>query len=149
MADLIAGLLFVFVLGLPLGLGVLAAGFLAVAFYRRRRPFAQLGPGLGLRLGSLSGALAFGILSASLAAAVAVFHSWHQVQQKLLEMLREASTHNPYPIPPEVMEFVQTPAGFVAFLAMTLIALMIFACLGGVIGGLLLRRNKPPGMNQS
>lgn len=144
LANLIAGILLVLLLGLSLGLSVLGGGFLAVAFYRWRTPLAQISAGLGVRLGTLSGAFAFGILAAALGVGAAVLHSWERVQHNVLEMVREASSRNPYPVPPEVMEFLQTPGGFVAFLFVTLVAFLVFGILGGAIGGAILGRRKPP-----
>lgn len=139
----VIGVLLVLLLGSP-GLSELAGGFLAVVFYRRRMPFAQIGAGVGALLGTLSGALAFGILAVSLAVDAAVLHSWQQVQHNVIEMVREASARSPYPVSPEVMEFFQTPAGFVALLFTTLVVFLIFAILGGAIGGAILARRKPP-----
>jgi hypothetical protein len=142
LANLI-GILLVLFLGSP-GLSELVGGFLAVVFYRRRMPLAQISASVGVLLGTLSGAFAFGILAVSLAVDAAVLHSWQRVQHNVLEMVREALSRSPYPVSPEVMEFFQTPAGFVAFLFTTLLVLLIFAILGGAIGGAILGRRKPP-----
>jgi len=149
LSNLIAGILLVLVLGLPPALGVLTAGFLAVVFYRKRLPFAQLGASVGARLGTLSGAVAFVIVATSLAAGAIALHSWQRIQHSFLDALREASSRSPYPVPAQALEFFQTPLGFAVFLITTLVSFLIFASLGGIIGGVVLRRGKPPGIDRS
>jgi len=141
LADVLAAVATLF---LPLGLAVLAAGFLAVVFYRRRRPLAQLGPGIGALLGTLSGTLGFGFLAVCLAIAAAMSHSWEQVRHQVMEPVRQAASRNPDPQTQQVLELFSTPAGFVVFLVMLLLMFLLVAGVGGAIGGAILRRRKPP-----
>jgi len=141
LADLIGALSSTF---LPLGLAVLAAGFMAVVFYRRRRPLSRLGTSTGALLGAVSGTLGFGFLSVFLAIAAAVSHSWEQVRQQIMEPVRQAASRSSDPQAQQVLELFNTPAGFVFFLAMLLLMFLLVAGVGGAIGGAILRRGKPP-----
>lgn len=141
LADVLAAVAAIF---LPLGLAVLAGGFLAVVFYRRRRPLTQLGPGLGALLGTLSGTLGFGFLVVCLGIAAAVSHSWEQVRHQVMEPVRQAASRSPDPQTQQVLQLLSTPAGFVVFLVMLLLMFLLVAGVGGAIGGAMLRRSKPP-----
>ena len=55
--------IFLIFLGMPAGLGMLAAGFLSVVLYRRRCPAVHLTAGMGARLGALTGGLGFAALA--------------------------------------------------------------------------------------
>ncbi len=140
LADLVAAMLIVLLLGAPLGLGVLAAGFLSVVFYRRRQPFFHLTSGAGAKLGALTGLLGYGIVGISLAVGAVAFHSWGKIHQQIVEAIQQAAAHSSDPQAQQIVEFFQTPAGFTLFLVMTLVAFLISAGVGGAIGGALLRR---------
>jgi len=122
---------------------MLAAGLLCVLFYRRRCQAALITPGMGARLGALTGALGFGILAAILALAAALGLK-QQLQDAFLKALQEYGAHSSDPHVAQVIELSKTPEGFtllmVLFLAMTLVAFLICSSLGGVFGALLLRR---------
>ncbi len=144
LADLLAAVLLVLLVGAPLGLGLLAAGFLSVVLYRRRQPFALLTPRLGAKLGALAGLLGYGAGGVSLAVGAIAFHSWERIHQRIVEAIQQAAVHSPDPQARQVVEFFQTPAGFALFLIMTLAAFLISASLGGAIAGAILRRKDAP-----
>jgi len=122
-----------------------AAGFLAVVLYRRRRPLSQLGPGIGAVLGTLSGTLGFGFLAIPLAVSVTVSHSWEQIHREVLEAVKDAASRSPSPQAQQMVEFCNTPTGFALLIAGSLVLFLLFAGVGGAIGGAVLRwRNKPP-----
>jgi len=129
-------------LGVPAGLGMLAAGFLSVVLYRRSCPLDHVSAGVGARLGALSAALGFGTLAAVLAL-LAVFRPG-QIRASLLNAVQEYAARNPDPRMQQVLELFKTAEGFAVMmvlgLAMTFAAFLIFSSLGGVIGAVLLRR---------
>lgn len=133
---------FIILLGVPAGLGILAAGFLSVVLYRRSCPLDHLSPGIGARLGALSGALGFGALAAVLAL-MAAFRPG-QIRTSLLNAVQEYAARNPDPRMQQVLELFKTPEGLAVMLAlglaMTFAAFLILSSLGGVIGAVLLRR---------
>ena len=135
--------IFLIVIGMPAGLGMLAAGFLSVVLYRRRCPATHLTAGMGARLGALTGALGFGVLAAILALWTAV-RSGKEIHDALLNYIQQYAAHSSDPHMQQVMEIFNTPEGFtfimILTLIMTLIAFTIFSSLGGAVGAFLLYR---------
>jgi hypothetical protein len=133
---------FMILLGVPAGVGMLAAGFLSVVLYRRRCPLDQLSAGTGAWLGVLSGALGFGVLLVILGVTAAFRPG--QIRSSILNVVQEYAARNPDPRMQQVLELFKTPEGFAVMmalgLAMTLVAFLIFSAAGGAIGAVLLRR---------
>ena len=150
MAGFAGSVVMLFPFATTLGPVVLAAaGFLAVVLYRRRRPLSQLGPGIGAVLGTLSGTLGFGFLAIPLAVSVTVSHSWEQIHREVLEAVKEAASRNPSPQAQQIVEFCNTSTGFALLIAGSLVLFLLFAGVGGAIGGAVLRlRNKPPAIGR-
>ena len=127
----------------PPVLAMLAAGFLCVLFYRRRSRAGLVTPGMGVRLGALTGALGSAILGVLLGLAFALGLR-QQLQDNLLKVLEEYAAHSPDQHVAQLLELSKTPEGFTLLLivsmAMTFVAFLIFAGLGGALGALLLRR---------
>jgi len=143
---LLAAILLI-VIGMPAGLGMLAAGFLSVVLYRRRCPATYLTAGMGARLGALTGALGFGVLAAILALWTAV-RSGKEIHDALLNYIQQYAARSSDPHMQQVMEIFNTPEGFtfimILTLIMTLIAFTIFSSLGGAVGAFLLHRKDRP-----
>jgi hypothetical protein len=137
--------LFLIFLGMPAGLGMLAAGFLSVVLYRRRCPAAHPTAGMGARLGALTGGLGFGVLAAILALWTA-FRSGKEIHDALLTYIQQYAAHSSDPRMQQVLELFNTPEGFtfimILTLIMTLVAFTIFSSLGGAIGAFLLHRKE-------
>jgi ABC-type transport system involved in multi-copper enzyme maturation permease subunit len=137
--------IFLILLGMPAGLGMLAAGFLSVVLYRRRCPATHLTAGMGARLGALTGGLGFGVLAAILALWTA-FRSGREIHDALLNFIQQYAAHSSDPRTQQVLELFNTPEGFtfimVLTLIMILIAFLIFSSLGGAIGAFLLHRKE-------
>jgi hypothetical protein len=133
--------IFLIALGMPAGLGMLAAGFLSVLLYRRRCPVTHLTAGMGARLGALTGGLGFGVLAAILALWT-TFRSGKEIHDALLNFIQQYGAHNSQT--QQVLELFNTPEGFtfimVLTLIMTLAAFVIFSSLGGTMGAFLLQR---------
>jgi hypothetical protein len=141
---LLAAILLIF-LGMPAGLGMLAAGFLSVVLYRRRCPTTHLTAGMGARLGALTGGLGFAALAAILALWT-TFRSGKQIHDALLNYIQQYAARSSDPHMPQVLELFNTPAGFtfimILTLIMTLLAFLIFSSLGGALGAFLLHRKE-------
>jgi hypothetical protein len=149
-ATALAGLIAAVLMMTPLagfGLGMLIGGSLSVVFYRRRIPVAQVTPGMGARLGMVSGILGGGIFAALLSIGTMLFHAWDSIRAKLIEVVEQTAARNPDPQAQQAMEFFKSPEGIVLLLTTaligTLIAFVIFSGLGGVLGAALLRRREP------
>jgi len=139
LAVLIATVPLTFVFGAPLGLNIMAAGFLSVALYRRRIP-VPISASVGFRLGAVSGALGFGVLAILFAAADPILHSWQKIRDLMLDRVQQSMAATQNPQAPEVMEFLKTPAGMVLALMLMFIGFLIFSGLGGLLGAMLLGR---------
>ena len=122
---------------------MLAAGFLSVVLYRRRCPAVRLTPGLGARLGALTGALGFVALAVMLALWTA-FRSSKAIHDTLLSYIQLYGARSADPHLPEVLELFNTPGGFIfimiLILIITLAAFVIFSTLGGALGAYMLHR---------
>jgi ABC-type transport system involved in cytochrome bd biosynthesis fused ATPase/permease subunit len=145
LAGLIAALLMITPFA-GLGLGMLIGGSLSVVFYRRRVPAARVTPGMGARLGMVTGVLGSGLLAIVLAIRTLLFHGWDRVREDLIAGVEQAAARNPDPQTHQVVEFLKSPQGVVLLLSMalitTLVAFVIFSGLGGALGAALLRRRK-------
>ena len=126
------------------GIAMPAAGVLAVIFYHRRNPGANLSSGAGARLGAVSGALGFGILTVVFAFGTAVLHTGAELRQKMLDAVQQAAARSSDPQAAQAVEFLKTPQGLVVAmilgLILTFVAFVFFSGLGGVVGAVLLRR---------
>jgi hypothetical protein len=146
-ATALAGLIAAVLMMTPLqgfGLGMLIGGSLAVVFYRRRIPLAKITPGMGVRLGMVSGILGGAIFAGVLSLRILVFHSGDSIREQLIEGVQQAAARNPDPQALQVMEFFKSPQGLVLLLTMgALVTFVIFSGLGGVLGAVLLRRRDP------
>lgn len=150
-ATALAGLIAAVLMMTPLavfGLGMVIGGSLAVVFYRRRIPMASITPGMGARLGMVSGILGGAIFAALLSFGTVAFHAWDSIRGKLLEVVEQTAARNPDPQAQQAMQFFKSPDGIVLLLATaligTLLAFVVFSALGGAVGAALLRRKDHP-----
>jgi hypothetical protein len=148
-ATALAGLIAAVLMMTPLagfGLGMLIGGSLSVVFYRRRIPLAHITPGMGARLGMVTGILGGGIFAALLSIGIVMFHAWDTIRAKLIEIVEQAAARNPDPQAQQAMEFFKSPDGIVLLLTTaligTLMAFVIFSGVGGALGAALLRRKE-------
>jgi hypothetical protein len=150
-ATALAGLITALLMMTPLayfGFGMLIGGSLSVVFYRRRIPVANVTPGMGARLGMVSGILGGGIFAALLSVGTTLFHAWDSVRAKLIEVVEQTAARNPDPQTQQALEFFKSPDGIVLLLTTALIgaliAFVIFSGLGGALGAAFLRRKEHP-----
>jgi hypothetical protein len=143
LAGLIAAVLMLIPVG-AFGLGMLAAGALSVMFYRRRNPAGTVTPGMGARLGALSGVLGFGIFAIFTAIEMLVFHSGAQLRDALLQAIQQSAARSSDPQAQQVLEYLKSPQGLALMMVLGLIvmglAFLIFSSLGGALAAALLRR---------
>ncbi|HXZ41243.1 MAG TPA: zinc ribbon domain-containing protein [Terriglobales bacterium] len=143
LAGLIAAVLMFIPLG-AFGLGMIAAGVLAVLFYRRRNPVGNLSPGMGARLGAVGGTLGFGIFAIFTAIEVLVFHSGGQLRAALLEAIQQSAARTSDPQAQQILDYLKSPPGLALVmglgLAVMFVVFLIFSSLGGALAAALLRR---------
>ena len=149
-AAALAGLVAILMI-IPLGafgLGMLAVGALSVLLYRRRNPAANLTPGMGARLGAVSGALGFGIFAILTSVEMLAFRSGGQLRAALLEAVQQSAARSSDPQAQQLLEYLKTPQGLALVMVLGLIvmfvAFLVFSSLGGALGAALLRRKDPP-----
>ena len=135
-------------LGASFGLGMIAAGFLCVLFYRRRSFDANLTSGLGARLGALSGMLGFGIFALLTGLETALFHSGGELRNALRQAIDQAASRNTEPQAQQMLQYLKSPQGLALVMIMGLMMMfvlfLILSSLGGVLGAVMLRRKERP-----
>jgi hypothetical protein len=146
MAALLASAAMVLKLMVPL-IAALAAGFLAVAFYRRRNPEVAINTGAGARLGALCGLLCFGMTSVFEALAVATLNKGDEIRRTMLDAIQQTAARYPDPQFQPGLDFMRSPGGLVFMMVFALIfGFLVFLLLGtagGALGGVMLgRRNR-------
>ena len=145
----LAGLLAALVMVIPFGafgLGILAAGALSVVFYRRRNPGVDLTPGMGARLGAMSGVLGFGMFVALISVEMALFRSVGEFRTALFDAIQQSASRSSDPQAQQWLEYFKSPPGLALMLALALgVMFVIFVALasaGGAAGAVLLTRKE-------
>ena len=118
---------------------MLVAGALAVRFYRRRRPGAAVGPGMGARLGVLSGLLGFFFYGVPQALRLALFNFGGSVREAMQKAIEQSAAQSPDPrAAEEMVRNLMSPGGLAAILtvlvALVLLVFLGLSSLGGALG---------------
>jgi hypothetical protein len=122
-------------------LGMISAGVLAVLFYRRSNPGVTMSPGMGARLGVVSGVLGLGIFSLLITIEVLVFHNGGKLLAFLLELIEQYASR----VDPQARQFLayfKSPPGLFLIVVMMFFLCLIFSSLGGTLTATLLRRRQ-------
>jgi hypothetical protein len=143
LAGLIAAFLMFIRLG-GFGLAMIAAGVLSILFYRRRNPASNLTPGMGARLGAVSGAFGFAVFAVLSTLGTALFHTGGELRAIMLEAIEQSAARNSDPQARQIIEYLKTPPGLALMmgvgLAFLLMAFLILSSLGGAITAGMMRR---------
>jgi hypothetical protein len=146
-ATALAGFIAAILMMTPLaavGLGMLIGGSLSVVFYRRRSPVANITPGIGTRLGLVSGVLGGCVFSVMVCVQAFLRHDWGEIRQKVVEVIEQAAARNPDPQAQQAVEFLKTDQGVALIMTsgmvIMLIALVVLSGLGGALCAAVLRR---------
>jgi hypothetical protein len=135
-------------LGLNPLVGMLSAGFLAVVFYRQRRPGSDIRALMGARLGALSGLLGFVMMAILEALAVLTLHKGPEIRKALLDAIAQAGARTADPQVLAVFERFKTPEGLeflmIVGLIFSFLAAIVLAAIGGALGGAILGRQSKP-----
>jgi hypothetical protein len=141
LAGLIAFLLLPFFFG-AFGLGMILAGILSAVFYCWRTAGVSLTPGMGMRLGALSGL--FGFLPVLFFAGSGIVVANGSELRKAIQLAVERSAHASDPQSQQLLDFVHTQLGLTVFVTASmifvLIIMVVLTGLGGAIAAALLRR---------
>ena len=132
--------------GGPLGLGMLAAGALAVLLYQRRVPGRTLTRGLGARLGALAGLVGFVFFAGASSLEILVFKSDNELRSSLFSAIDQAVARSTDPQAREMVERFKSPEGLAIILVLALLVVGIAsvgcASLGGALGAWFVQRRR-------
>jgi len=145
-SGIVSAMLMVIPLG-AFGLGMIAAGILAVILYRRRAFTAEITPGMGAKLGVATGGIGFAIFALFTAVQLLIFHSGSELRDAMLQAVEQAASRNPDPQAQQLLTYLKTPEGLGIVMALSLsvmlVGFLIFSSAGGALGAILLRPKKP------
>jgi len=150
---LLSGLISAGLAGMPkLGLGcclwMLGAGALAVWLYQQRIPGLVITPGMGMRIGALSGAIGF--LATTIWWIFIFTKDSQELRTVFAEQMEKAIAQNPDPHAQEagrqVMNYLNTPEGlataFVLSIVVMAIVFVVFSSAGGALGASMFARRR-------
>jgi hypothetical protein len=144
LAALVASLLMY--LGLHPFVAMFIVGFLAVVFYRQRRPEIMIKAATGARLGVLSGLLWFAMSSILEALIVVFLHKGPEFRNALTEKLQQLSSQTSDPQLLAMFARFKTSGGFEFLMLMSLVfaffASIVLGGLGGALGSAILGRRQ-------
>ena len=122
------------------------AGALSVRFYRRRRPQTTISPGMGARLGALSGLLGFLFYTVPQAIRLAFFGLGGSVRKAMQKAMEQSAAQSPDPRAQEMMRNLMSPEALAAFLTVLvvlfLLAFLLCSGLGGALGAWIWRNEQ-------
>jgi len=136
------------VLGLGCCLWLLGAGALAVWLYLRRVPGSLVTPGMGMRIGAVSGAI--GYVATTIWSVFRFASNSQEFRTALQEQMDKSLAANPDPRAQEIMrQFMgnlNTPQGlatfFVLVMAIMAVVFVIFSAAGGALGASMFARRR-------
>jgi len=146
LAALIASILMA--LGLHPFVAMVSAGFLAVVFYRQRRPEIRLNASTGAALGALGGLLWFAMSSIVEVLLVIFLHKGPELRAVLVAKIQETASQTTDPQMLAMFERFKTPGGLeflmLSALILAFLASIVLGGLGGTLGSVILgRRDRP------
>jgi len=134
-------------LGLAIPAAALAAGFLAIAFYRYRNPGVVIRAGLGARLGAATGLICFLLSGIRIGIAAFVGDVRAKFRAQMIEAIQKAASHSNDPQVQAMMESLKTPEGVAVMMIFALVVMFLLFILmgsvGGALGGAILSRRDP------
>jgi hypothetical protein len=121
---------------------IISMGFLAVVFYRQRRPGVVVKAKAGAKLGALSAALWFAAASIIGALIVIFLHKGEEVRNQFVSIIQQAASQTSDPQRLAMYERFKTPDGLLFLICFALVfsffAAIILGAIGGALGGTML-----------
>jgi hypothetical protein len=119
-------------------IGIPVAAFFSVAFYKRRVIGASLNPGLGARLGLISGAVGFVIFALLGSVEMLLSHTGAGLRAEVVKQLEEKAAQYPAQAQ-QALEYLKSAQGWGFIVALytifTLIAFLLLSTIGGAVAG--------------
>jgi hypothetical protein len=147
---MLAGAVIALVLIIPLAAYVLwplAAGALAVLFYSRRRPGAELSTGAGARVGAVAGLFAFVLFAVLMGVQLAAMSGSGKLRDQMMQVMQQSAARNPSPEAQEMIQKLMTPEGIAVMVVIVFIMFLLmfvgFSSIGGALGARLLKKREP------
>jgi hypothetical protein len=124
-------------------LWTMAGGALAVALYQRRHP-GPLTPGMGARLGAVTGLLAF--VGFAIAGSLFLLTQGSRIRELLIQVVQQAAARNPNPAAQDMVQKMTSPEGLAIMVTVAMIMVfagfLVFSAAGGAIGAALFGRRR-------
>lgn len=124
-------------------LWMVAAGVLAVAFYRRRAPAAELTTAIGARIGAVCGLFGFAGFAGLMAIGLLLLRGSGKFRALLQQAVQQAASRNPDPRAQELLNQMMSPAGLALLITVVMVMFLVgFVALssaGGAIGASLFK----------
>jgi len=126
-------------------LWILAAGAVAVAFYKRRVPNAVVTPANGARIGALCGLFGFVGFAVLMAIGLLLLRGSTKFRELLQQAMQQAAAGNPDPKAQEILAQMTSPAGLAFIVTLVMIVFLVgFVALssaGGAVGAWIYKKN--------
>lgn len=123
-------------------LWLIVGGVLGITMYRRRVPQATLTPGLGARIGAVTGLFGFGVFAVLFGLELLVSRGSGGFRQMLQQMVEQAAARNTDPRAQQAIQQMMTPAGLALLVTIVLVlflaAFLALSSIGGALGAWLL-----------
>lgn len=129
-------------------LWLLGAGTLAVSLYHRRVPGAVVTPGMGMRIGAVTGLIGF--VATSIWSTFRFATNSQEFRSALEEQMQKSLANNPDPraqdLMREFMSTLNTPQGLATFFVLSLVIVavvfVVFGAAGGAVGASIFARRR-------
>lgn len=126
-------------------LWILAAGAVAVAFYKRRVPNAAMTTADGARIGALSGLFGFVGFACLTAVGLLLLRGSTKFREIMQQAMQQAAANNPDPKAQEMLAQLTSPAGLAFMVTLVMIIFLVgfiaLSSAGGAIGAWLYKKN--------
>jgi hypothetical protein len=123
-------------------LWLIVGGVLGITMYRRRVPQATLTPGLGARIGAVTGLFGFGVFAVLFGSELLLSRGSGGFRQMLQQMVEQAAARNTDPRAQQAIQQMMTPAGLALLVTIVLVlflaAFLALSSVGGALGAWLL-----------
>jgi len=129
----------------PLLLGLLGAGILAVILYHRRNPILPMTARSGAQLGAATGLISAGISAVFSLPVILVLQSGGPLRQDLLDRLQQFASRSSDPQVQATLDLLKTPAGVTKLVLATVGLFLLSIAMSGIAGalaGLFIARRK-------
>jgi hypothetical protein len=128
-------------------LWLVACGAFGVVLYRRRAPQTSLTPGLGARIGAITGLFGFGGFAIMLGLELLATRGSGRFRQMLQQVVEQAGARNADPRAQEVIQQLMSPAGLALLITLVLVfflaAFIGLSSIGGAVGVWLTGKQPP------